>query len=533
MKRLITILLASLLLAACGAPAQAVQEPPTPTPLPPDPALERPTYTVERGEISRLLEITGRVTPVDLERLAFRREGRVNVVHVARGDTVKAGDVLAELLQDEAIDELREAEDTLTQAERDLESAVKAQQKEIRERELDVEQAQEALARLLPGGEDDVLRVAQQTLEEAQRELDRTRDDASWAKTGAEEGLKDKAEALQRAQQAYSDAKWDWDWVQEHGTDPANPYTLGPNGERIPNRLTDKQKREFEQKLKDAESAMRAAERGVEEGQRELERAREDELVKIREAEEKVAEAQREVDKLLGGAGTQEIQDARRALEQAQLALAEAREQTLNTSIKAVEDARRALERAQKQVDDGRIVAPRDGQITALAIEEGATAVAYEPVVEVADPTNLEFAAQLSGEQMRQLTEGQPAEIRLLTRPDLALPAVIRQMPAPYGSGGSGVVRDRDQTTRFQVTDTMGQTLTAGTTVGRISIVLERKENVLWLPPDAVRAFEGRRFVVVREGERERRVTVRTGIETEEQVEILEGLEEGDVVVGQ
>ena len=35
------------------------------------------------------------------------------------------------------------------------------------------------------------------------------------------------------------------------------------------------------------------------------------------------------------------------------------------------------------------------------------------------------------------------------------------------------------------------------------------------------------------QGERERRVTVRTGIETDEQVEILEGVEEGDVIVGQ
>jgi hypothetical protein len=48
-----------------------------------------------------------------------------------------------------------------------------------------------------------------------------------------------------------------------------------------------------------------------------------------------------------------------------------------------------------------------------------------------------------------------------------------------------------------------------------------------------VRSFEGRRFVVVRTGDRERRVTVRTGIETEERIEILEGVKEGDVIVGQ
>ena len=56
---------------------------------------------------------------------------------------------------------------------------------------------------------------------------------------------------------------------------------------------------------------------------------------------------------------------------------------------------------------------------------------------------------------------------------------------------------------------------------------------LLWLPPEAVRAFEGRRFVVVRTGDRERRVTLKTGIETDEKIEILEGVKEGDVVVGQ
>jgi hypothetical protein len=62
--------------------------------------------------------------------------------------------------------------------------------------------------------------------------------------------------------------------------------------------------------------------------------------------------------------------------------------------------------------------------------------------------------------------------------------------------------------------------------------VLERREDVLWLPPEAIRSFEGRRFIVVREGDRERRVVVRTGIESVERVEILEGVDEGDVVVG-
>ena len=57
--RLATFVLALLLplLAACGSPSTGQQEEPTPTPLPPDPAIERPTYKVQRGSIDRILQI--------------------------------------------------------------------------------------------------------------------------------------------------------------------------------------------------------------------------------------------------------------------------------------------------------------------------------------------------------------------------------------------------------------------------------------------------------------------------------------------
>jgi multidrug efflux pump subunit AcrA (membrane-fusion protein) len=55
---------------------------------------------------------------------------------------------------------------------------------------------------------------------------------------------------------------------------------------------------------------------------------------------------------------------------------------------------------------------------------------------------------------------------------------------------------------------------------------------VLWLPPQAIRTFEGRKFVVVQEGDAQRRVDVKIGVEGEDRVEIVEGLNEGQVVVG-
>jgi multidrug efflux pump subunit AcrA (membrane-fusion protein) len=53
----------------------------------------------------------------------------------------------------------------------------------------------------------------------------------------------------------------------------------------------------------------------------------------------------------------------------------------------------------------------------------------------------------------------------------------------------------------------------------------------MWLPPQAIRRFEGRRFVVVQDAEGQRRVDVKVGITSDDRVEILEGLEEGQVVI--
>ena len=534
LRRLCAALLLPLLLAACGAPQAAQREEPTPTPLPPDPALERPTYTVERGALDRVLSINGRVTPVDLTRLSFKREGRVETVNVKRGDTVKQGDLLAELQQADEIDTLRQEEDALVQAKRDLENARKAQAKKIQQAELDLDQANEDLALVLPGGESDPIRKAQQDLEDARRAAQEASDSGSEAKTGAEYSLLKAAEGLQDAQKARDKAFWKNDWAQKYGTDPDNPYSVDPvTGKRTPNKLTDEQKQVFADTLTQADRSLREAERAVEAAKRDLEKARADEIVKNDDSGKKVQEAQRKLDSLIGGKGNKELIAAQRKVEQARLALDEAKTETFNSEMKAVENAQRQVDKAKKKVEDGRIVASQNGELLALSISEGDNVTAFDPVIEIADPSQLEVAAELGAEQMKQLAEGQPAEIALLSRPDVPLPAIIRQMPAPYGSGGSGAVQEQDRTTRFKLLDLKGQAVEAGVTIVKIKIVLEHKDSVLWLPPDAIRAFEGRRFVVVRTGDRERRVTIKTGIETDDKVEILEGLKQGDVVVGQ
>ena len=66
-----------------------------------------------------------------------------------------------------------------------------------------------------------------------------------------------------------------------------------------------------------------------------------------------------------------------------------------------------------------------------------------------------------------------------------------------------------------------------------VLITLEQKDDALWLPPAAIRTFQGRDFVVIQDGATQRRVDVKLGIKGKDRVEVLEGVQAGQVVVGQ
>ncbi len=199
-----------------------------------------------------------------------------------------------------------------------------------------------------------------------------------------------------------------------------------------------------------------------------------------------------------------------------------------------VEEMRLHVERLTAQLDDAQIVAPFDGVLLSVGLVEGRAVEAYRPVLVIADPSELEVSADLTDRQMRDLVEGMPAVASPVSSPGDEVPATIRRLPYPYGGGGrSQGVGEEDKSTRVSLDVEFG---TTGFELGdlvRVTVVLELKENVLWLPPQAVRTFEGRRFVVVQDGDVQRRVDVKVGIRGEDRTEIEEGLSEGDIILGQ
>ena len=62
-------------------------------------------------------------------------------------------------------------------------------------------------------------------------------------------------------------------------------------------------------------------------------------------------------------------------------------------------------------------------------------------------------------------------------------------------------------------------------------IVTKKKDNVLLLPARALRSFLGRNYVQILDGERISELDVEIGIKTITEVEIMNGLEEGQQII--
>ena len=196
--------------------------------------------------------------------------------------------------------------------------------------------------------------------------------------------------------------------------------------------------------------------------------------------------------------------------------------------------ARLTVERLEDQLADAQVIAPFDGVVLSLSLTEGRLVDGYKTVATIAVPTELEVSAEPTDRLLRDLSEGIPVTVEPVGRPGETLAGTIRRLPYPYGGGGRTVgAEEEDQSTRITLETPLDEIGLERGDLVRVNVVLEQKDGVLWLPPQAIRTFEGRDFVVVQDGEAQLRVDVKVGIESEDRVEIEEGLTEDQTVIGQ
>ena len=189
-------------------------------------------------------------------------------------------------------------------------------------------------------------------------------------------------------------------------------------------------------------------------------------------------------------------------------------------------------------INDAQIISPIDGKVLSIAIIDGSEIHAFNPLITVGDDSKLEIGATLTTTVMQDFSEGMVSMVELSYRPGEDLLGKIRSLPFPFGTGGantgpssSTAGQATENTARISLDNTKEtQGLQLGDLV-KVTVILESKQGVLWLPPQAIRVYEGRYFVVVKTDTLPKRVDVRLGIRNQEQVEILEGIEEGQTII--
>jgi multidrug resistance efflux pump len=195
------------------------------------------------------------------------------------------------------------------------------------------------------------------------------------------------------------------------------------------------------------------------------------------------------------------------------------------------------IKQLEAQLANTQLTASMDGTVLALNLQVGQVVKAFEPVGVVGDLNQLQVIGdRLSSQVQAELAEGMPAIVsRISDSPaQNGIPAQLIYLPDPPPVNFNF---DEDSSAGLNYAPRLmlqapNVNLQLGDRV-RVSVITNRRKNVLWLPPQAIKN-NGEYFVIVKNGDGGGRpVRIQVGQQTAQQVEIKSGLLEGQIVIGQ
>jgi macrolide-specific efflux system membrane fusion protein len=229
------------------------------------------------------------------------------------------------------------------------------------------------------------------------------------------------------------------------------------------------------------------------------------------------------------------VNELRNAVSQANLAVRKAklrhtkleREFGDSTSIQSasldLSVARLRLRDLERKRDQARLTATSSGTVVYIDFQlaEGDVVDAYRTVVRIADPFSLQL--EYTGHNISEFQLGMAVQVRI--EGDMYTGEVVmtpRNMPVDADETLRNVIR-------IKVAD-LPENVRMGEQAS-ISLTLAKRENVLVLPRAVVRSYLGRRYVQVLNGGIREERDVQLGLESATEVEIADGLEEGELVI--
>ncbi|HHV60336.1 MAG TPA: efflux RND transporter periplasmic adaptor subunit [Clostridiaceae bacterium] len=190
-----------------------------------------------------------------------------------------------------------------------------------------------------------------------------------------------------------------------------------------------------------------------------------------------------------------------------------------------IENQKEQLEGLKKQLEHANLTAPISGQVDFINTnyKVGDMIPAYTDLCRIIDQKDLQV--EYRGDKAYEFKLGMETEIIVSNN---VYKGVVVSTPSNMPEELATKIRETVYIKLYELPENVKQ----GETV-RIKLIRQRKDNVLKLPRELVKMYSGRKYVPVLIDGKKVEKTVETGIETPTEVEIVNGLQEGDKVIYQ
>jgi len=241
----------------------------------------------------------------------------------------------------------------------------------------------------------------------------------------------------------------------------------------------------------------------------------------------KIAELQYE--QMLEPPKTSAIKTAEAQVAQAESALAKLRSMPSAEDVAVAEaqvaQARVGLEGAQRRLDDLEFTAPFGGELATWDLHVGDHVAPGTPVGTLIDTSRYYLDVRIDETEIAQVRVGQIAYITLDAYPEDALEGQVSKVDL-IGTNNQGIIEYGVRITLPENDLDLKPLMTAA-----VGIVVEEKPDVLLVPNRGIRRDKEGKYVEILRDNMPARVSIETGLTSEEHTEVLSGLEEGQEVI--
>lgn len=484
--------LLGLVASACRPPSQNIAPGPTPS----GKSNTVSVQGVQRTDIHSTLSYSGNIQPSSQISIIPKVSGRITTLPVKVGDAVKSGDVIATIdasMLDAQVAQAQAAVDSAQARYDQMKAGPRDEQ--VAQARANVSAAQAKLAGLKDGPRAEQVAQVKANLDAAEAKL------AQVQAGPTAEQVKSAELAIDQAKNALYAAQ-----VNKDGAcNPHNPDYL----------------------CKSATASANAAETAVQQAQQQLA------ILTAPPSEETIAQVQAAVDAAREQYALAQKPITQHDLDQAQAAVTAATEQLklaqtpyteadLKVAQAAVDQARAALEIVKLQRADARVIAPVDGIVSQKFQDVGALANPSEPIV-VLISRGVEVTINVEEAKLGLVAPGQTAKVQVPAYPGVPFEAKVVGDPPTVDP------KSRTASVRLVPDDPKGQLKPGMFT--QVTVDSEQHANALVVPQSALVMDDGKALVYTVENGTVKVQPVTIGITDGVNVEIVDGLSEGAVVV--